>query len=267
MPSSLRSPNLIKKRRKKNFFKIFFVLSSVLAILIGPSIITKSDYLEISDIKIEGNSIVKSESITPIVLEKIDGDYFYLYSRKNFLLYPKEEIKKEILLKNKRIKSLTLDISGFNTLNILVEERKPAFVWCNNLDECFFVDDTGVIFDKSPNFSSDVYFIFRNGVVGDPIGQEIFGQEKFGEIVSFINNLKILSLSPTSLEIDGDNLDISVSENSNLFIRVDDDFERAISNLESILNDPKLDLVNGKEFNFSYLDLRFGNKIFYKKTD
>lgn len=267
MPSSLRSPNLIKKRRKKNFLKILFVLSSVGAILIGPSIITKSDYLEISNIVVEGNSSVKSEDVASTALEQIEGNYFFLFSKKNFALYPKNKIEQNLLSRYKRIKEVELKISRFNTLNIFVEERKPEFIWCNVSDECFFMDDEGVIFDKSPNFSSDIYFIFRGGLDGDPIGQNIFEKEKFLKIISFIDGLELLSLSPSSLKTDGNNLEILVSKNSSLLIRVDDDLERSLSNLESILNDAKLGLVEGGDINFMYLDLRFGNKVFYKKTE
>ncbi len=267
MPSSLRSPNLIRKRRKRKILKTLFFLASFTAILIGPSIITKSDYLEIRDIQVSGNSVVKSEEIISIANEEIKGNYFYLYSKKNFALYPKKKIEEKILSQHKRIKSVSMEVSGFETMNISVEERNPEFLWCSHLDECFFVDDTGIIFDKSPNFSSDVYFVFRNGIEGDPIGQRVFDEDTFFKVLEFIDGLEILSFTPSVLYIDDNNLEIFVSKDSSILVRADDDLERSLSNLESILNDPKLELVNGKDFNFSYLDLRFGNKVFYKKSE
>lgn len=267
MPSSLRSPNLIKKRRKRKILKSIFFLASLAALIIGPSIITKSDYLEIDRVVVDGNSVIKSEGLISVASEKMNGNYFYLYSKKNFVLYPRDAIKEEILTKHKRIKEVSLKISRITTLNILVEERIPAFLWCDNSGKCFFVDQQGFIFDISPNFSSDIYFTFKGGVDGEPIGQKIFEEEKFSEIINFINSLKALSLFPDSINIDGENLEIHLSEDSSILIRVDDEFDRALSNIESILNDPKLELVGGKNPNFSYLDLRFGNKVFYKKSE
>lgn len=266
MRSSLRSPKIIKKRRRKTFLKVLFIFAGALGLVFGPSLLTKSEYLQIKNIKIEGASSVSTQEISKISESLLSGNYLGLYSKSNIVLYPKRSIEKKILSQIPRIHIANVALSGLDEISIFVEERNPRYVWCRTeSSDCFFLDEEGYVFDEAPNFSAGVYVVFRGESKEDFLGSFAFSKDQFDNLKNFLDGLKILSINPSSVLVEKDEIEIIFSGDSRILIRLDDDLDKSLSNLESVLNDPKLEIRTGDDSDISYIDLRFGNKVFYKR--
>ncbi|MCX6747702.1 MAG: hypothetical protein NTW98_02020, partial [Candidatus Nomurabacteria bacterium] len=139
---------------------------------------------------------------------------------------------------------------------------------------CYFMNEAGYIFDKAPYFSGNVYFKFF-GVLDqkteNPLGQSYF-PENFSKMVSLLDSVKSFDLKPASLFIKED-MDIILYLKSNTFspdshkiiFNTNSDIPKILENLHaSITTEPLKSELKKKYEDLLYIDLRFGNKIYYK---
>src|SRR3989344_1401714 len=280
--SVLDSPRLLElKKKKRKIFtrKIFFLVFLLILILIGLSFLSKWEKLNINSIQSSGNKVIETDMIEEIVKEKISGNYLYFFPKTNFIIYPQREIETELKDKFKRIKDISVNDKNIKTLNISLTERTALYTYCGNIlpelndNKCYFVDDSGYIFDEAPYFSGGVYLKLYGTVnldEGDPFGSYFF-PVNFGKLILFKETLEKAGIKPAAFYIQ-DSGDIkmflysSISQmGPEIIFKTDSDFEQLAENLQTVLTTEPLqsDLKN-KYSSLLYIDLRFGNKVYYK---
>jgi hypothetical protein len=132
-------------------------------------------------------------------------------------------------------------------------------------EPCNFMDESGYIFDTAPYFSGDVYFRFFGKVV-----DSYFSPELFGKLISLKEHLPSMGLKPISVYVkpDGDiEIYLSPSKNNNPKILLKNTFEveKLVENLGSALTtEPLSKDIKDRYGSLLYLDLRFGNKVYFK---
>lgn len=278
--SVLNSPRFqkIKKERnrilRKKIFFIFFIFFLVLVVL---SFISKWDKLNINNIVIVGNKVIETKMIEDVVKEKIVGNYLYFFPKTNFLLYPKKEIERELMSKFKRIKNISFSIQDLKTLNVSLTERTALYTYCgvlvNKDNECYFMDENGFIFDKAPYFSGEVYLKFYRTIsnIDNPIGL-YFVESNFNKLISFKETLEKIGVKPAAFYVqDNGNIEVYLSSSiksqlgPKIILKNDSDFDQVIKSLQSVLTtEPFQSDFKNKYSSLLYIDLRFGNKVYYK---
>lgn len=266
------------QRQKKRFWKsviLFVVLAGVLLFLV--TWLSNLDKLNIQNIKITGNSVLRSEEISKIVNENILGKYLWLFSKSNFLIYPKVKIKKDLVDSFAQIKDSKIKFEDFQSIVIEITERTPSALWCNDIlgQYCYFMDEEAYLYDMAPNFSGDVYFKYVGGFPGvstsTPTTQVLrlvyLGEEnndQFNKLNLFIRLLRDININGYQL-ITKDNGDYELffNNDSRLIFDVHQDFDEIFVNLRATL----IELGDLEEKEFNYIDLRFDNKVVYKFRD
>ncbi len=279
--SVLNSPRLLKIKKEKHkilYKKILFLTLFLATIFIGLAFLSRWGEFNISNIEITGNKVIETEAIKNIVKDKTFGYYFYFFPKSNFLLYPKGEIINELTLRFKRLKNISLNTSNSKTLNVSLVERTALYTYCgeqleekmdtntketnSNDEKCYFMDESGYVFDEAPYFSGEVYLKFY-GKTNIPY---------FTKLISFKNTLEKIGVKPAIFNI-LDNGDIEIYLSSSLksqmgpkiIFKADSDFEQVLENLQSVLTTEPLQTdFKNKYSSLLYIDLRFGNKVYYK---
>ncbi len=282
----LNSPRIleIKKRRQKLFLKkLSHIGLGLLALGIILAIVSRVDKLNISQVEIVGNKIVETENIQNSVDQALDGNYALVFPRTNIFLYPKQAIVDKLALDFKRLKNITLSIRDNKVLVVSVEERKALYVWCGLSPElavsedreskCYFLDDSGFIFDQAPYFSGDIYFKFFGAIADpqNPTGQ-YFSQDDFARLVTLKEMLEDIETKPVALyELGDGDAKIYLSNESTapmgpeIIFKMSADFTKLVENLQSALvTEPLLSDFKKKYASLLYIDLRFGNKVYFK---
>ena len=287
----LNSPRLLKlkKKRQRIFLnKIFLSAIVFFAIFAGLFYLSRLKQLNIAEIKISENKAIDAETAKMIVQEKISGNYLWFLPKTNILFYPKNNIKNELQNKFKRIKDVIFSVKNRKTLEISVTEREALYIWCNATlpesdtaaQKCYFMDENGYIFDEAAYFSGGVYFKFYGKISEDgdlskressPAGS-YFAKENFYKFVLFKKILENMGLKPVALYQE-DNGDIkfflsrenSLSMGPEIILKVNSDFQKVAENLETALGtEPLQSNFKNKYSSLLYIDLRFGNKVYYK---
>lgn len=291
--SILNSPRISELKKKRNKIlrnKILFLFFGILIIFLISIFLSRISIANINEIKISGNKIIDEKDIRQVVEDNISGYYLYSFPKTNFFLYPKKKIKDELENKFKRFSMVSIKLRDFEILEILVEERDAQYIYCgekinieinssydvlnSEISKCYFMDSDGYIFDEAPYFSGEVYFKFYGHIkdkIDSPVGF-YFAPDIFKNILSFKNQIEKMDMKVVSFlfKNDGD-IEFNLSKKSNLgnspkiILKKDFISEKAAENLQAVLfTDPlKSDFLN-KYSSLLYIDLRFGNKVYFK---
>lgn len=283
----LNSPRLqeIKRRRQKIFLRKSLIFAFFLVLLFFVfTYVSSLDKLNIQNIEIVGNKITDSELIKRSTQEELVGKYFFLFPKTNLFFYPKDKIKEKLEENFKRLENINISIKENNVLEISVGERKGLYVWCGYApqlentetpaeEKCYFMDNSGYIFDEAPYFSGDVYFKFYGLTSSDahPIGS-YFESVNFSKFIVLKELLEDINVDPVFLyKLENGDLKVFLSSKSSkafgpeIILKIDSDFQKIIENLQSALStEPLLSDFKKKYSSLLYLDLRFGNKVYFK---
>ncbi len=257
------TPRLNKiKRQKRNatFFKSLIFLIVFIIIFIGLVFLSRIWHIRITNVSVDGNKVVEAEQIINITKQNLTGNYWFLFPKNNIFIYPKNQITKDLAQNFKRLNNIELILTDRNTLNVVVTEREGKYLWCDK--NCYFMDESGYIFDEAPYFSGNVYFKF--------FGK--FKQNNFNKLIFFKEALEKMGLPSTTLYVtDNEDVKIFLSTANKLttapeiIFKMDSDFNTIIENLQTALTTEPLQTdFKNKYASLSYIDLRFGNKVFYK---
>ncbi len=270
------------KQRQRKMFWTKMILGFVVFVLFlrFMSWLSHVEQFNIGNINIEGNSAVQTERILEIVNERLAGNYFYLFSKRHILFYPKNKIKAELANSFLRLKSVDIQFADFQSININVLERNPFALWCAKLGEkCYFMDENAFIFEHAPNFPGDVYFKYLGDLISiaTATDDEILGQiflksdqkskegqmpeNLFEKVNLFIRYLKDINIEAYKLSVrENGDYELFFGNESKLIFDANQNFGKIFENLRATLID--LGDLEGREF--EYMDLRFNNKVLYK---
>lgn len=243
----------------------------LIALLGGPVLFSQNRYLQIRTVEISGNSVVTSEAIAATAQTALAGNYARLFSRANIFFYPKGALEKKIREQFPRIARIAVDLElGRNVLTLSIEEREPAAVWCGgevSSQSCYFIDKEGFAFDAVAEVPPRLYFVYISELPGKVLGIYPIERKLFANLAALVERLKGLRLEPQTLTLTAESdVRLAVAPGSEILFEANADLERVFSNLESVLSDPKLGLLNGGKLTAAVLDLRFGNKVFYRES-
>lgn len=283
--NSSRLLELKKRRHKIVINKIFFFFFGIVVVFILLVFLSHLKNLNISNIEISGNQVIDTTAIKGVIEQETTGKYLWLFPKTNIFFYPENSIKNILQDKFKRLQNINLSIKNNKTLEVSVSERTAKYLWCGNtppttptsVTNCYFMDDNGYIFDQAPYFSGEVYFKFYGLPVqtglnnNDPSGS-YYSQQNFQQLVSFKDMLINFGLKPASIYITNDgNVDVFLSGLSSsttgpeIEFSINSDFQNVAENLEAALTtEPLQTEFKTKYSTLQYIDLRFGNKVYFK---
>lgn len=277
-----REEYLRKKRirRRVKYGIILFLLSTIFGIFVY---LAHRPELSISAVELQGGVLVTQQDIEARTLEYLQGKYLWIFPVKNSLWYPKGELEKYLVESFKRIDTIYIERKDFHTLSIVISERKPFALWCDTLPgvktsesevsiedtgpKCYFMDSNSTVFAPAPIFSGDAYFKYY-GILDaeNPVGEYYLASTtEFADITSLVLATKRMSLRPQYLIAKGnDEFSLVISGGGQIFFDTKKPLKGVIENLEALLKTPELAIPASGNLQIEYIDLRFGNKLFYK---
>lgn len=272
----------IKNNGNEFFIRTITIIALTLLLLIALGGISHNERWRITEIKVLGAASVSEDTIRTVTQQKLQGNYFFVYARDNSFLFSEKEIEQELLNALPPLKTVIATRTDMNALTIEVSERKPYVLWCGeefhgetpDLSLCWFTDNTGFIFDRAPTFSEGVY------------------TEVYGVVEKKNTDTPLGSTLPVSRFKNADNLaqalGVEIAEPLRIIFKPDDEFEitmkgnatySMLANTKLLFKDTALPstIVKNlrsaiqKEFpdgallkkKLLYIDMRFGNKIFF----
>ena len=272
----IQSPRLAKKKKQERMRRLFIWPAVIVVFVIAVVLAFHLQSVSIKEIDISGNSIIKMEDIRAVVDNDLSGNYFHLFPRKNIFIYPRDQIEADVLSAFPRANSVSVSLGDSRVLAVDMTLRKPDSIWCASAsstlsdilsDSCYFFDKSGYIFAEAPNFEGPVFIKYYGNLSGDPIKQTFLGEDAISKINGFLTNLSSLKLTPVSVHVSDDlkEYDIYLQNGLGIYLSGGNSFEDSLNNLALFINSSSTKQTSLNKFN--YIDLRYGNKIYYKLKD
>ena len=273
--NSLSREEYLRKKRNRRFIKIG-VLIFLLLLLVGlVSYASHRKEVRITRVYLFDGVLLTEEEVEKKSLSFLEGSYLWLFPKNNTFFFPKDKLADYLKENFKRIDTISIKKKGLTAISIYIKERKPYAVWCKGLpnktdeeiEECFFMDQNSTIFAPAPNFSGSAYFKYYGVVSGEsPIGKEyIASTTKFVDISDFVANVKSLSLKPLYIvEKGNDDFSLVLSGGGEIYFDTKESLYKTAQNLSALLKTEALVGLDKNNLPVEYIDLRFGNKLFYK---
>lgn len=225
---------------------------------------------QIKNIKISGLEAMSEEDIRSSVYEAGMGSYLFFIPRNSILFTSSEALEHELAKKFPRIKTLDVSKKFPDTLEISVTERKLWGILCNDLlggenaASCVYVDRDGFAYENAPESSgsliSKLHVDFPKLNTGErTLPEKVLNIALFldGELpkldVGRIVGYEYSSKVPREIRA------VS-SEGFKMYFNVEDDFQNVFRVLKTVLEEE----IKDKKLELEYIDLRFGNKVFYR---
>lgn len=267
-PQKEQSIRRIKRNRKNRPFLIYFIIG-VFIIFFFIIFINNSSFFQIKNIEVKNDKISET-TITATEKDTIANKIYSDVSKKytNILFFSSMEIKKYLMENFLEISNIDVNKQLFERkIYISYSYREPKYYWCY-LNDCFLIDDKGVIFKKDNSQYKEFLVIeneyYKNFKLGQKIPNNILyiinnfliNIEKkdiyFKKITIKNNNLIIFYLDIKNNE---NNLNNTIKVKFSLIKDLDEQLQKAFS-LISYLSSDDLKKID-------YIDLRVKEKVYY----
>jgi cell division septal protein FtsQ len=274
-----RAVPLRVRRRRTRLIALSAIVVIVIALVFGASYASYLPQYSIRSISVSGSQSVPTQLISQYAESIIFNGSRHFFSRANIFLYPRALIEKDIPLEFPRIESAQITRTSLTgtAITINVTERQPFALWClsgeaDTSASCYEADQTGFIFAAVPAAAaSSTQYVFSGGIATssdprtnsqtDPIGQT-FAPGHMPGLVVFLHLLGQAGFTPEGAAIQSDE-DFTVPLAQGFYIDASfgQDAGQLVSNLQLILSSSAL---QGQEQNLEYVDLRFGDRVYFK---
>lgn len=267
----LPQSRLKARKRRRRYLLGGGALLLCLIVLCGLVWLSWAPFLRVTAIDITGAKTLATSSIETYAQQEISGAYVWMFARNNIFLYPRAEIAAGLLAQYPSLRAADVHAKDFHTVEIALKEREPVALWCpaqNEAPSCYYLDETGLAYAQAPTYSEPIFITYQGTLATSsaPLPRQYLSEEKFQSLVALITALE--------QKVPGDPIrQVVVDSSGDARAYFQDDFLLIFSTLDdsgdvfdrfslALQSDP----FKGKALSsFEYLDLRFGDKLYYKE--
>jgi cell division septal protein FtsQ len=276
--SSLKPQSLIRRKRRRLILQILLVIILLALVATGVWYGSRIHALQIQNTMVSGNVSVDTAEIQTIVNNNISGTYWKFFPRSNVLWYPRKAIAADIAAEYPVFDTVNVHISDFHNLVVTVHERAPAALWCKSQtdptalvstlipsDDCYLMDQTGYVYAPAPDFSGQVYLRYYGLITADdPIRQTFTVYPSLPDLADFVSEISQQNnFTVTGIFARGNGeYELHLQNNGIIIFSNSQDLATTFTNLETLLDQSGLSTSTSSTF--QYIDLRFGNKVYYR---
>lgn len=260
---TLRSSRFARKERRRKAIKLFLLLLAALGVTGGLAYALSRPAFRIRNVELIGATRVPEALAHAILSEKLSGAYFGIIPKAHILFYPGTAISRSLLQRFPSFSQVSISLKNLAALQVAVREREPEALWCIAEHICFFMDDSGFVFEEAGAESERTYYRLEEAATTSPIGKTAIEPARLAKLFAFLKELERLSFEPRRVVFEGAReMEVVLGGGARLLLK-ENDYARALGNLRVLLKDEAFPQGKGG-LSVSYIDLRYGNKIYFK---
>ena len=263
------------RRRNARALAWLVILLALAGAIWGLSLLSYAPRFSIDKVLVRGAEQVPAKLVDAYVEAKLYDGTYPLFSRSNIFLYRKTALEKGVADFFPLIRSIKISRESFlgTAIMVTIKERRPFALWCSDKEICYTMDDIGFIFAESSTSPSSM-LIFRGGLSTSsasrriPTGQastaigKSFLPEHMPGILGLITLLRQAGYAPAGARaIDNQDFSILFTEGFTLHASFGSDANMLVRNLKLAFSSSPM---KGNLSKLDYIDLRFGNRVYYK---
>ena len=230
-----------------------------------------------ASITVKGTAVLSASDVQ-IFSQKYLSEHTKGYiSETNIFVFKAVDLENALSEKFHRIKRVQVEPDSFfaNSLTVSIEERQTFARWCNLVekeDTCYALDGNGFVFaplDAQASTSNATAYTFRGPLATSsnsyitllPIGGQ-YATGHFSGILSLIESLGQAGYITTEISTENSQ-DVQVELQQGFYIKASYGAspDEVTKNLKLVRSS---DALKDKQSQLEYVDLRFGNRVYYK---
>jgi cell division septal protein FtsQ len=231
------------------------------AIVVGLSYLP---FLQIRGVEVSGTKTLATSTIAGYIESQIAGAYLLVIPKRNIFIYPKRAIADGLLKRFPELRAADVHAKNFHTIAADVVEREPKALWCQG-GSCYLMDQDGVVYAYAPADAQSSFVRYSGHTEGALLPRQYLTPEKFESLFALADAVsqKVPDSPVETVAVDSNN-DAEATLSNGFVLKFalgdagGDVFERFVLALAS---GPFAEHALG---DFEYLDLRFGDKLYYK---
>ncbi len=262
--SQYKTPNLVRRKKLKMYFRIGLVIVFVATLFYGISFWSKQESTKINKVNVIGNKYIKVASILEDYYEISREKFLFIIDRDNFVFLPRTEIVEEIK-EELSVRAVYVKMSGLRSVDIEIVEFDPVAFWCADpaRKNCYFINSDGKFFVKTPEtIFSDLIEITAD-LKGEVLGTNYVDAEIFNNFIKLQTLLKKINIVISKITTnDYETFILSTKNGPQIYIDRKDDPVEVANNLKTAIEQESIHEIQLQ--NIQYFDLRFSGKAYYK---
>ena len=264
----------LKRKKRIRRARLAIVLGVLFLMLVGVVIgLSWLPAIRISSVAVSGTQTLSVDAISQVAQNDIAGRMLLVLPKNNILLYPKKKIEHDLISQYPVLKSVSVSAKNFQTLAIAVAERQPAAKWCPGTPDavggeghdCLLMDANGFAYGPTTGIGEDALITYFGPLATSSAPQLYVGAGQYAALAA-------LAVALDKNEPQTSVSSVYVDENADVHLQFADGFTLLFT-----LTDASADVfqrftlalasqpfLNKTIDDFQYLDLRFGDKLYYK---
>ncbi len=253
----------LRARRKRRRLRLALVCGAGVLLLFGIVVgLSYLPFLQVREVAVSGTATLATSTIESYIQQQIAGRYAYVFPKRNIFLYPKQAISLGLLAEFPELRAADVHAANFHTIAAEVAEREQKALWCQG-EHCYRMDQSGVVY--APAAGGEDLVAYYGRATGERLPRHYLTPESFESLFALVD---ALSQKPDQGRV------------QSVYVDAQGDAEAVFTNgftLKFALGDAggdvfeRFSLALGAEpflgralSEFLYLDLRFGDKLYYK---
>ncbi len=264
-----RSPQLEKKKKKLLKLKMALWACACAILLYGIVFWFNHPSFAIKQVSVSPTMFVSHDEVEALALSTLEGSYFGLFSKRNLLFVPTGALRRSIQALHPAIEEVFVHRTSARDIRIDVKEYEPTAKWCGSdararVSPCFLMNTKGQLF--APETAINTFTIptfFGEITSSDKISAYYTSIDTFEMVMDFVRGLPQFNIVIDTIETeDFETFVVHTIKGPYLMIDARSNARDVLDNLRIVIEQEEINKAQLK--NLIYIDLRFGNKVFYK---
>src|SRR3989344_5741446 len=260
-----RREGLRSRRRRARLWAVLFVLSCLAIVVAMLHYLSFMPRYNVQSVVVSGTSRIAAPEIEVYAYNYMHQSNRVLFSSSNIFIYHPSRVRDALLAQFPAIKSARVGRSSplSTTVEIALEEREAYALWCASVSRCYDIDKDGFVFAQSGAAHTAPY-VFYGGLVetaGSPIGSR-FAEGHFEGLLKFLELLEREGFASEGARVENER-DMTIQIKNSFYLKASfgESAEELVKNLQLVLAS---DTLKDKQGQIQYIDLRFGDRVYYK---
>ncbi len=254
--------------RKRRFFRakfFFFAILFLAAALLGGAVYAlRYPGWQIQTVLVFGFDETMHADVEARVRESLDARFAFILPKSSYFLFDEGAVQKTLEKDFPWLHDITVKKEFPSMVSVVARERGLWAVFCDMNRTCGYMDKTGFIYEEAPVSTGALIMTVETDEQEVHIPSQAFDPAFVQKLDSFVLLLgektgEDVETFLFSKEFPGE-VRVRTRHGFLLYLDRDDDFGKVISILRVFLEKE----IGDKRGRLEYIDLRFGNKVFYK---
>ncbi len=228
-------------------------------------------YFLIDNIVIKGAETIQEHKVYELVNRQLPKKRFFILNQNNLFSFSKRQAKNEVL-KKYYVENLKINKQLPRTIVVSFKEKTATAIWLED-DIYYYIDNDFNIISKveTLEINTDNYTVLTNAIKESSIADNgVTKKIKIGEeylnfalqLAQKIKNTAIPNNGILAINKAESTINLNISNGPVIYFNVNNDLEKQFKFLTTLFEETIKGEENLKKL--QYIDLRFGDKIYYK---